>query len=118
MYYVGICSQCEQGLLGIRVCDDQTLVLCDECDALWLGPPVDDAPPAVLTADPFCPGCGESLWGEQAHWADREEIEAAGWWRFVAGEAGDRTEPGGTRNPDRIDPLAETDDPESTESSA
>ncbi|MCA9077469.1 MAG: hypothetical protein KDA93_20755 [Planctomycetaceae bacterium] len=116
MYYVGICPQCEEGLLGIRVCDDQTVVLCDECDALWLSPPEKDAPPATLRADPPCPSCGDPLWGEQAHWADRKQVESVGWWSHIAGEAGNRDESGGTRTPDRIRPLADSSDLESTES--
>jgi len=110
MYYVGICPQCEEGLLGIRVCGAQSVVLCDECDALWSQPLAEDNQPLMMQADPPCPECGASLWDEQAHWAERLEVENTGWWGQVVGEAGERDEPGGPRTPDRIDPLVRDDD--------
>ncbi len=112
MYYVGICPLCEEGLLGIRICSAQFMVLCDECDALWSHPPEEGDPPVLVQADPPCPECGESVWSEQAHWATRLEVETSGWWGHVVGEAGERDEPGGPRTPDRIDPLVQTPDDE------
>lgn len=105
MYYVGLCPLCKEGLLGIRICGALPLVLCDECDALWLSPPDVDEPPLILRADPDCPECGRSVWEEPAHWADRQEVENAGWWGLVAGEAGDREESGGPRTPEGVDPV-------------
>ena len=116
MYYVGLCPRCEEGLLGIRVCDSQANILCDECDALWTNPQHIDGVPFMVQADPPCPECGQSLWGKQAHWADRREVESVNWWSNVIGEAGDRSESGGPRTPDRIDPLADHSPPGSASS--
>ena len=80
-------------------------MLCDECDALWFEPPGKSAQPVSVKADPPCPECGEPLWNESSHWADRCEVEDIGWWDRVVGEAGNRDEPGGPRTPDRVDPL-------------
>jgi len=89
MYYVGICPKCEQGTLGIRICSTQEdlVILCDECDALWL--------PAALTAEPVfpkqpdlpCPCCDGNLLNPPAHWASLGEIYAKGWLSSVTGEA-------------------------------
>lgn len=90
MYDVGPCPICGQGLLGVRICCGEPVILCDECDAAWTSPALIER--LSTTADPACPTCGRSLWGLQARWATREEIEAAGWWPKVRqSAAGDRT---------------------------
>jgi len=77
MYDVGPCPICGQGLRGVRICCGQPVIVCDECDAVWSSPSLSDR--ISTTADPPCASCGQSLWGDQARWATREEIEAAGW---------------------------------------
>lgn len=80
-YDVGPCPICGQGLRGVRICCGQPIVVCDECDAVWSSPSLSDR--VATTSDPRCESCGQSLWGDQARWATREEIEAAGWWSQV-----------------------------------
>jgi hypothetical protein len=91
MYYVGTCPVCEQGTLGLRVCAGQgdLVVLCDECDAVWLYP--DCAGEAIYPEQPTlpCPQCGESLLEASSHWADEQEIQRAGWSAVVEGQSED-----------------------------
>ena len=85
MFSVGSCSRCQQGLLGVRICcpDEIGLVVCDECEAIWLdaectGPPLYPDSPGSL-----CPRCGQDLWQSASHWATAEEVDRLGWARFV-----------------------------------
>jgi hypothetical protein len=80
-YDVGPCPVCGDGLRGVRICCGTPVILCDECDATWSSPALTDRLPA--STNPVCRECGESLWGEQSHWATHAEIEAAGWWPEV-----------------------------------
>lgn len=84
MYHVGSCPICGDGLRGIRVCCGELVVVCDECDALWSSPALTDR--ISTSADPVCSHCNKSLWGDQARWARRQDVETAGWWPDVAGE--------------------------------
>jgi hypothetical protein len=90
MYDVGPCPICGQGLLGVRICCGTPVILCDECDAAWASPELSER--LSTTTDPVCRLCGVSLWGDQALWATREQIVAAGWWPQVRQSAAvDRT---------------------------
>lgn len=81
MYDVGSCPICGDGLRGVRICCGRPVIVCDECDAVWSSPDLEDRLPS--RADPVCGKCGAELWGERARWATREEIEAVGWWPQV-----------------------------------
>ncbi|MCA9015513.1 MAG: hypothetical protein KDA77_09315 [Planctomycetaceae bacterium] len=88
MYYVGTCPFCEQGKLGIRICSQagDVLILCDECDALWLSPEISAQP--VFPEQPAlpCPCCQGNLTNAPAHWANFGEIYQKGWISTVKGE--------------------------------
>jgi hypothetical protein len=88
MYYIGFCPVCEQGALGIRVCSGlgHGVVLCDECDAMWLS--LDLTRPAVFlsAAGLTCLHCGGSLDEPPAHWATWDELERLGWQTSVQGQ--------------------------------
>ncbi len=91
MYHAGSCPVCGDGLLGMRVCGDHALIVCDECEALWTDPACAGAARFPKGEASLCPICGESLWGPQAHWADDAEVRELNWSRFVKG-----TSAGGT----------------------
>lgn len=84
------CPACEQGVLGFRMCSDQeTLVLmCDECDAIWLKPGEVTNVPARFARCPeyVLEGLGVSVKPPASRWATREEIERNGWGAYLAGE--------------------------------
>lgn len=88
LFYVGFCSSCETGPLGVRVCGncDKPIILCDECDAIWMD--VDRSAPPTFPEQPDlpCPHCKSSLLSEKSHWANRSELESAGWLAAVVGE--------------------------------
>lgn len=82
----GSCSYCtHQGWLGFYVCGDyQTIVLiCDECETIYLSPEdkLRDVP--VLDRDGMLPS-GVLLSG--GRWANRAEVSALGWEKYVEGE--------------------------------
>jgi hypothetical protein len=89
MYHVGICSICHEGALGIRICGgcEAAVVLCDECDSLWLEPDCAEPPIFLKQPDAPCPNCAASLYQDPSHWADQVEIEQHGWTEFVRGES-------------------------------
>jgi hypothetical protein len=87
MYYIGSCPVCEQGNLGIRICSglQHGIVLCDECDAMWLDADL-SRPPFFLNAPRLpCLHCGASLVNSPAHWATWDEILRLGWQSHVVG---------------------------------
>lgn len=88
MYYTGICPACEQGTLGLRICSSQQdlVILCDECDALWLSP--DTSTPPLFPDQPElpCPACEGNLMDPPAHWASLGELFQRGWLPAVKGE--------------------------------
>ncbi len=90
---IDFCPICGGGLCGIRICGLSTLpedeerrgesihglIVCDECEAIWLDP---DVSTDHVYPDPThsrCPVCGDSLWGENSRWADEADIAALGW---------------------------------------
>ena len=88
LIYVESCPVCGDGMCRIRVCiTDQRLtgcVLCDECEAVWTDPSMQQRAPRVLSMDdPACPSCGVSLWSDQAHWANIGEVCLLGWFDQV-----------------------------------
>lgn len=87
MHYVGFCSVCEGGSLGIRVCasGEHCVVLCDECDALWKSPDLKGKPTFPEQPKLPCPECGSSLVESPSHWADKKEVKAAGWSDAIKG---------------------------------
>lgn len=81
-----ICPFCEQGARRFYKCsDNKTLVLlCDECDSIWLDPTKTDEQEAIFASAPDykIPGLQCALFGEAADWATESEIHAYGWGGF------------------------------------
>ncbi len=55
------------------------LVVCDECEAIWLIPDMESKHRYPNPEDARCPICEETLWGPCSHWASTSEIERLGW---------------------------------------
>ncbi|QDU06331.1 hypothetical protein V6x_60830 [Gimesia chilikensis] len=89
MYYIGICPACEQGALGLRICSSQLdlVILCDECDALWISSDTSVSPVFPEQPDLPCPSCKGNLSVPPAHWAGLGEIYERGWLDCVRGMA-------------------------------
>lgn len=100
LHSVDVCPVCGCGLCGIRICGfgtDQAhgLIVCDECEALWVEP--DTCTPHVFrdAENPCCPICGEALWGEQSRWANRDDLVQLGWcWQVDPALSTDDSEAG------------------------
>ena len=92
MFHLSVgCPVCKGGAVGFRKCSDgRTLVLvCDECDAVWLRPEAITAETAVFPSSPDfrIEGLGCSIaTASGSRWATLEEIRAAQLEAFVAGE--------------------------------
>ena len=91
MFYIDKgCPACRAGLLGFLKCsDDQTIVLvCDECDAVWLNATDISVDAAVFpdSPDDVLAGLGCSIASPHARWATRDEIQRAGLESLIAGE--------------------------------
>lgn len=91
MFHVeSYCPICGAGSIGFwRCADTRTLVLmCDECDSLWLNPEKINARDVIYASAPgfIIPNLECRLNGDYSGWASREEIEARGWVNHIAGE--------------------------------
>ncbi|TWU42398.1 hypothetical protein [Novipirellula artificiosorum] len=91
---IDFCPICGGGLCGVRICglrrqDNQMasgghgLIVCDECEAIWLEPDVSAPHQYPDACDARCPICNEPLWGAQSRWADADDLELLAWSRFV-----------------------------------
>ncbi len=96
LHSIDFCPICGGGLCGIRICgvDEEGasdrfartgsdaphgMVVCDECDAIWLEPDLTTAHQYPDVEDARCPICGLSLWGNNSRWATSEDVAALGW---------------------------------------
>lgn len=88
MYYVGTCPFCEQGNLGVRVCSqaEHAVILCDECEAIWLDPELVGKPVFHKEPELPCPYCQGNLMNSPACWASMGEIFKRGWLATIKGE--------------------------------
>lgn len=97
LHSIDFCPICGGGLCGIRICGLSSeagttnrrgdsihgLIICDECEAIWLDP---DTSSDHVYPDPMhsrCPVCTEPLWGDSSRWANGTDIDALGWSRAV-----------------------------------
>jgi len=85
MYYVGFCRICGTGPLGLRECGGcgAVVVLCDECDAVWLNCDSNagfSAKPHFANEDELpCPHCEASLVEAPSRWARKAKINNTSW---------------------------------------
>ena len=59
------------------------LVICDECEAIWLEPDISTVHQYPDLDFPVSPVTGAPLWGKGSRWATHEEIEKLGWSQAV-----------------------------------
>jgi hypothetical protein len=85
------CPICEYGSMGfLRCSDNETIVLlCDECDAIWLSPKKVSANQALFPTSPefLVPSLQCSIKEPPSRWATQEEVANKGWSSFIAGES-------------------------------
>lgn len=82
------CPICLDGQVGFRKCqNDPTLILmCDECDSVWLDPEEINSETVIYPASPdfLIPELKCST--INSRWATDAEIENMGWTEYIAGE--------------------------------
>ncbi len=97
---IAFCPICGGGLCGIRICgvadedrartgsrtfsktgstEPHGLIVCDECEAIWLEPDTSTPHQYLDLEDAMCPICGEALWGLQSRWATADDVDVLGW---------------------------------------
>ncbi len=93
---IDFCPLCGGGLCGIRICGFQRegdlaqdsrinaefphgLVVCDECDAIWLEPDLTTAHQYPDVENAKCPICHDALWGPNSRWANRSDLARLQW---------------------------------------
>tara|TARA_R110002049_G_scaffold27321_2_gene94333 strand:- start:602448 stop:602747 length:300 start_codon:yes stop_codon:yes gene_type:complete len=59
------------------------LIVCDECEAIWLEPDTSTDHVYPSAEDAACPICALPLWGPQSRWATQADIEVLGWTHAV-----------------------------------
>jgi hypothetical protein len=59
------------------------LIVCDECEAIWLDPDVSSDHVYPDPTNSLCPVCGQSLWSDCSRWANDGDIAALGWTNAV-----------------------------------
>ncbi len=55
------------------------LIVCDECDAIWLTPDLETPHQYPDAEDPRCPICSERMWGQTSRWANWMDVDSLGW---------------------------------------
>jgi hypothetical protein len=68
------------------------MIMCDECDSIWLATDLSGEPYFPESSEYFCPYGHHKLYAQGAHWASKDEIVQKGWWRTVIGESSTRGE--------------------------
>lgn len=92
---IDFCPLCGGGLCGIRICSIQSenisaldpnkpesfhgLVVCDECDAIWLEPDLNTAHQYPDVENAQCPVCDAALWGSNSRWATSDDLILLQW---------------------------------------
>lgn len=81
MLTIGECRICDAGQLGIRRCGkcQELVILCRECDAAWYQSKLEEKPVYADEESMPCPACQASLWSDDSHWVDQDEVKTSSW---------------------------------------
>ncbi|MDG2222524.1 MAG: hypothetical protein P8L85_14190 [Rubripirellula sp.] len=82
LHSIGFCPVCGGGLCGVRLCGEESphgLIVCDECEAIWLEPDLSAPHQYPSAQDAKCPICDLPLWGESSRWAGEADLKLLGW---------------------------------------
>lgn len=90
MFYIETrCPICKDGVIGFRGCTPgiQIVLMCDECDAVWLDPNTISSAIALSLQGPdfSVPGWNCTIRSPLARWATREEIIQVHWEDYIHG---------------------------------
>lgn len=59
------------------------LVICDECEAIWLEPDISTVHQYPDLENAVSPISGQPIWGDGSRWASMEDVELLGWTEAV-----------------------------------
>lgn len=82
LHSIGFCPVCGGGLCGVRLCSEDSphgLIVCDECEAIWLQPDLRTPHQYPSAEAAKCPVCDRDLWGESSRWAGETDLKLLGW---------------------------------------
>jgi hypothetical protein len=98
-----LCPLCYWGQIGFRLCSDKKTVvlMCDECDAVWLRPgDVNTSIPLYPQSPDFIvPGLECSILSPHSQWACKSDIIRVGWEQFIANDDKNTINPSLPPNP-------------------
>lgn len=81
------CPLCMTGAVGFRRCapDAGIVLMCDECNAVWLSPEGISTESALYPQGPdfVVPTLNCSIRRPLSDWADRDDVARVGWARFI-----------------------------------
>lgn len=80
------CSACGMDLLGFRICvgdDESIIIMCEECNSIWIDPDLKDGPYASTFPDWLCPDGERTMASPKSYWATKDQLETAGLWHYV-----------------------------------
>ncbi|TWT97522.1 hypothetical protein Pla100_26760 [Neorhodopirellula pilleata] len=90
---VSSCPICGGGLCGVRAYFDASgvlthgLVVCDECEAIWLQPDTGGVHVYADPESPRCPISGVELYHRgTSRWANEDDLASLGWSAAIASE--------------------------------
>ncbi|EMI54286.1 hypothetical protein [Rhodopirellula sallentina] len=88
-YSIGQCPICGGGLCTVRAFFDHEngslklthgLVVCDECEAIWLQPDINGVHVYADSESPLCPVSGKPLYDPQfSRWATEADVASLNW---------------------------------------
>ena len=86
--HIGECPVCVNGLCRVRACQDSLgkphlYAMCDECETIWIKPDTTSERFYPRGEEPICPICSRPLFGDQAHWAEPEDVAAEADWSMA-----------------------------------
>lgn len=83
-----VCPICQHGQIGFRKCADSEYIvlMCDECDSIWLEPNTVRSDNVIYTEPPhfIVPMLDCSILNST--WASRDDIYKKGWKNYIGGE--------------------------------
>ncbi len=85
LVHLGNCPVCQDGLRRVRTCGLHEnalhgLIICDECEAIWIDPSESAHHVFGSSESPVCPLCRQPIWSDNSRWSTVEDVCLLGWY--------------------------------------